>query len=448
MAPTGPSTINPMHRNEYRQRRERLLRTMPRNSIAIVPTSPAHPRNRDVEFPFRPESTFYYLTGFDEPEAVAVMIPDREEGEFSMFARERDAHAERWDGHRLGLKGIRRRHGVDQSFDIAEIDRLLPELIAGRSCIFYTIGNHPAFDRRMIEWISRLRVETRMQPPADIVPVDRLVDEMRLGKSDAEMETMREAARISVRAHERAMRLCRPGMHEFEIEAELLHEFMRAGCRSPAYPSIVAGGANACVLHYVRNDCVLEDGRLLLIDAGAEYRYYAADITRTFPINGKFSPTQRDLYCLVLAAQEAAIAAVAPENTLEDVHQAAVEVLVDGLTGMGLLKGRRNDILKNHRYARFYMHRTGHWLGMDVHDVGDYRLDGQWRALVPGMVATVEPGLYFAPEERNIPDELRGVGIRIEDDVLVNDSGCEVLTAAAAKSVDEIEAITGVGLDA
>lgn len=432
-----------MHRNEYRQRRKRLLGMMPRNSIAILPTSPVHPRNRDVEFPFRPESTFHYLTGFDEPEAVAVMIPDREEGEFLMFCRDRDAHAERWDGHRSGLKGVRRHHGVDQAIDIDLIDRHLPDLIDGRSCIFYTIGNHPALDRQMLEWISRLRVRTRMQPPADIVPVDRLVDEMRLVKSEAEMEAMRQAAEISIRAHERAMRICRPGMNEFEIEAELLHEFMRAGCRSPAYPSIVAGGGNACVLHYVRNDCVLEDGRLLLIDAGAEYRYYAADITRTFPINGKFSPTQRDLYSLVLAAQEAAIAAVAPKNTLEDVHQAAVETLVDGLTGMGLLKGRRNDILKNHRYARFYMHRTGHWLGMDVHDVGDYRVNGEWRELAPGMVTTVEPGLYFAPDARNIPDELRGVGIRIEDDVLVNEDGGDVLTAAAAKSIEEIEAITG-----
>ena len=435
-----------MHRREFARRRRRLMDTMGEGSIAIVPTSPARPRNRDVEFPFRPDSNFYYLTGFDEPEAVAVLAPGREEGEFTMFCRERDPAAEQWHGARLGLEGVRERHGADEAFPIDDLDDLLPGLFEDKPRLHYAMGHHREFDRRMLAWIARMRAGARRDGGLEeIVMLDRLVHEMRLFKSKAEIAAMSKAAEVSAAAHERAMRICRPGMAEYRIEAELLHEFAQGGCRAAAYPSIVAGGANACTLHYTRNSDKLRRGDLLLIDAGAEYECYASDITRTFPVNGKFSRAQRDVYSLVLAAQAAAIDTVAPGRTFEDVHMAAVRVLVEGLVDLGALKGRVKRIIDQEKYKRFYMHRTGHWLGMDVHDVGGYRIDDQSRVLEPGMVMTVEPGLYVAPDDGKAPRRLRGIGIRIEDDVAVTKSGREVLTSAAPKSIDEIEAIVGSG---
>ena len=435
-----------MHRREFARRRRRLMDTMGEGSIAIVPTSPARPRNRDVEFPFRPDSNFYYLTGFDEPEAVAVLAPGREEGEFTMFCRERDPAAEQWHGARLGLEGVRERHGADEAFPIDDLDDHLPGLFEDKPRLHYAMGHHREFDRRMLAWIARMRAGARREGGLEeIVMLDRLVHEMRLFKSKAEIAAMSKAAEVSAAAHVRAMRICRPGMAEYRIEAELLHEFAQGGCRAAAYPSIVAGGANACTLHYTRNSDKLRRGDLVLIDAGAEHECYASDITRTFPVNGKFSRAQRDVYSLVLAAQAAAIDTVAPGRTFDDVHMAAVRVLVEGLVELGALKGRVKRLIDQEKYKRFYMHRTGHWLGMDVHDVGSYRIDDQSRVLEPGMVMTVEPGLYFPPDDGKAPGRLRGIGIRIEDDVLVTESGHEVLTAAAPKSIEEIESIVGSG---
>ena len=419
---------------------------MGEGSIAIVPTSPVRPRNRDVEFPFRPDSNFYYLTGFDEPEAVAVLVPGREEGEFVMFCRERDPAAEQWHGARLGLEGVRERHGADDAYPIGDLDDVLPGLLEDKPRLCYAMGHYGEFDRRMLAWIAHVRAGARRNGGLEeVVMLDHLVHEMRLFKSKAEVGAMSKAAQVSAAAHERAMRICRPGMTEYRIEAELLHEFAQGGCRAPAYPSIVAGGANACTLHYTRNSDRLRKGDLLLIDAGAEYECYASDITRTFPVNGKFSRAQRDVYSLVLAAQAAAIDTAAPGRTFEDVHMAAVRVLAEGLIDLGALKGRVKRVIDQEKYKRFYMHRTGHWLGMDVHDVGSYRTGDEPRTLEPGMVMTVEPGLYFAPDDGKAPKRLRGIGIRIEDDVLITQSGCEVLTAAAPKSIEEIESIVGSG---
>ncbi len=435
-----------MHRREFAKRRQRLMDMMDEGSIALVPASPVRPRNRDVDFPYRPDSNFYYLTGFGEPEAVAVFMPGREQGEFVMFCRERDPAAEQWHGTRLGLEGACERHGADDAFPIGDIDDILPGLLEDKSRVYCAMGHYQEFDQRVLAWVARVRGGARSSGGlGEFVMLDHLVHEMRLFKSKAEIGAMSKAAEVSAAAHERAMRICRPGMSEYQIEAELLHEFIRAGCRSAAYPSIVAGGANACTLHYTDNSDRLRGRDLLLIDAGAEYDFYASDITRTFPVGGRFSRAQRDVYSVVLAAQEAAIDTVAPGRTVDDVHNAAVRVLVEGLVGLGALKGRVKRIIEKEKYKRFYMHRTGHWLGMDVHDVGDYRIDDQPRVLEPGMVMTVEPGLYVAPGDEKAPKRLRGIGIRIEDDVLVTDSGREVLTSAVPKSIDGIEAIIGSG---
>ena len=435
-----------MNRREFATRRRRLMDMMGEGCIAIVPTAPVRPRNRDVDFPYRPDSNFYYLTGFGEPESVAVLAPGREQGEFVMFCRERDPTAEQWHGSRLGLEGACELHGADDAFPIGDIDDILPGLIESRTRVYYAMGHYQEFDRQMLAWVAQVRGGARSSGGlGEFVMLDHLVHEMRLFKSKAEIDVMSKAADVSAVAHERAMRICRPGMCEYQIEAELLYEFTRAGCRAPAYPSIVAGGVNACTLHYTENTDRLRDRELLLIDAGAEHEFYASDITRTFPVNGRFSRAQRDAYTVVLAAQEAAIDAVTPGNTVDDVHMAAVRVLVEGLVDMGVLKGRVKRNVDKEKYKRFYMHRTGHWLGMDVHDVGDYRIEEQSRVLEPGMVMTVEPGLYFPPEDEKAPKRLRGVGIRIEDDVLVTKSGHAVLTSAAPKSIDEIESIVGSG---
>ena len=435
-----------MNRREFAKRRQRLMDMMEEGSIAIVPTAPVRPRNRDVDFPYRPDSNFFYLTGFGEPEAVAVFAPGREQGEFVMFCRERDPAAEQWHGARLGLEGACERHGADDAFPIGDIDDILPGLLENKSRVYYAMGHYKEFDRRMLAWVARVRGGARSSGGlGELVMLDHLVHEMRLFKSKAEIGVMSKAAEVSAAAHERAMRICRPGMSEYQIEAELLYEFTRAGCRSAAYPSIVAGGANACTLHYTDNSDRLRDRDLLLIDAGAEHDYYASDITRTFPVNGRFSGAQRDVYSVVLAAQEAAIDTVAPGRTFDDVHMAAVRVLAEGLVDLGAIKGGAKRAVEKEKYKRFYMHRTGHWLGMDVHDVGDYRIDDQPRMLEAGMVMTVEPGLYIAPGDEKAPKRLRGIGIRIEDDVLVTKSGHEVLTSAAPKSIEDIESIVGSG---
>lgn len=433
-----------MKQKEFFKRRKELMRHMEASSIAIVPTSPVRQRNRDVEYPYRPDSDFYYLTGFAEPEAIAVLIPGREQGEFVLFCREKNPELEQWDGARAGLEGACQEFAADDAFPIGDVNDILPRLMEGCERVYYALGYYPDIDQRVLDWVKTIRGRTRtgVQAPAEFVALDLIIHEMRLIKSREEIKTMSKAVTISARGHERAMRRCRPGLREDQVEAELLYEFNRGGARSVAYPSIVAGGANACIMHYTDNTAPLKDGDLLLIDAAAEYDCYAADITRTFPVGGRFTSAQRELYEIVLAAQAAAITAVRPGNHWDDPHQAAIEVMVDGLLGLGLLKGRPQTALKNQSYRKYYMHRTGHWLGMDVHDVGDYKIGGMWRVLEPGMVLTVEPGLYI-PGDRSVPKKYRNIGIRIEDDVLVTSKGQEVLSHAVVKDVDAIEALVG-----
>ena len=429
-------------RKEFSRRRKQLMRMMGKDSIAIIPTATEQLRNRDVEFPFRADSDFYYLTGFHEPDAVAVLIPGRPHGEYLLFCRERDPEMETWNGLRAGTRGAVDAFDADDAFPVGDIDEILPGLMESRDRVFYTMGSRPQFDQRVMEWINRLRegVRTGMRTPDKFVSLEHLLHDMRLYKSRSEIRVMRTAAKVACRAHKRAMQHCRPGQYEYEIDAELSHEFRTAGM-VPAYSSIVGGGANGCILHYTENNAQLNDGDLLLIDAGAEYDCYASDVTRTFPVNGRFSAPQKALYEVVLAAQTAAIKKVRAGNHWNAPHAAAVRVLTRGLIKLGILKGKPADLIRKEAYRRFYMHRTGHWLGMDVHDVGDYKVGGTWRELEPGMVLTVEPGLYIPAGTRGVARKWWDIGIRIEDDVLVTRDEPDVLSAAAPRTVAEIEAV-------
>jgi Xaa-Pro aminopeptidase len=428
--------------NEFVRRRRQLMRMAGRDAIVIVPAAPERVRNNDSHYPYRQDSDFHYLSGFPEPDAVLALIPGREQGETILFCRERDAERERWDGARAGTEGAVRDHAFDDAFPIDDIDDILPGMIEGRARVYYHFGRDPEFDLKLIGWVNRVRADVRKGavPPHEFVALSHLLHDLRLYKSRAELRLMRKSARIAADAHVRAMRSVRPGMNEHEIEAELLHEFRRYGAVA-SYEPIVGGGANACVLHYRANDAELRDGDLLLIDAGAEYECYASDITRTFPVNGKFSPEQRALYDIVLAAQTAAIDEVRPGRSFDAYHEAAVRVITRGLIRIGLLEGSLEKNLRDHAYRRFYMHKTGHWLGLDVHDVGDYRVDGEFRMLEPGMVVTVEPGLYIAPESKKVPARWRGIGIRIEDDIVVTRGDPEILTEAVPRDPDAIEAL-------
>jgi len=427
---------------EYSRRRKQLMRMMGRGTIAILPAAAEQIRNRDVEYPFRQDSDFQYLTGFTEPDAVAVLIPGREHGEYLLFCRERDPVMETWTGRRAGTAGAVEAYLADDAFPVGDIDEILPGLLESSERVFYTMGSFPEFDRRILGWVRRIRAGSRSgaRAPDEFISLDHLLHDMRLYKSRQEIRVMRKAAQAACRAHRRAMRACRPGMFEYEIEAELLHEFRQAGM-VPAYPCIVGGGENGCVLHYTANHSDLRDGDLLLIDAGAEYDCYASDVTRTFPVNGRFSPAQQALYEVVLAAQSAAIDQVRPGNHWNAPHLAAVRVLTRGLVRLGILKGRPAELVKRDAYRRFYMHRTGHWLGMDVHDVGDYKVGEEWRVLEPGMVLTVEPGVYIPTGTRGVSRKWWNMGIRIEDDVLVTRDGNEVLSDGVPKTVPEIEAL-------
>jgi Xaa-Pro aminopeptidase len=419
--------VKPISRDEFARRRRQLMKAMGRDSIAILPSAPVRVRNNDVEYAFRQDSDFQYLTGFREPESVSVFVPGREQGEYVLFVRDRDPVRETWDGRRAGPEGAVSDFGADCAFPIADIDEILPGLMENRAKVFYTVGADRDFDQRVVGWVNGLRASARhgRHPPHEIVALEHVLHDMRLYKSRAEIELMRESARIAARAHVRAMRFCRPGLHEYQVMAEILHEFMRSRA-DISYQPIVGGGENGCILHYTENSAVLNDGELLLIDAGCEYEYYASDITRTFPINGRFTPEQRALYEVVLEANLAAIAAVKPGHHWNQPHEAAVHALTAGMVRLGLLKGKVAALVKAEAYRDFYMHRTGHWLGMDVHDVGDYKVGDVWRVLEPGMVLTIEPGLYIPPRCRSVPKRFRGLGIRIEDDVLVTRDGRSV----------------------
>ena len=432
-----------MNNTEYKRRRKHLMQIMGKDAVAILPAALVHIRNRDAEFQFRQDSDFHYITGFDEPEAVAVIVPGREHGEYILFCRENDKKMETWNGLRAGQDGAIENYAADDSFPIDDIDDILPGLLENKEKVYYTMGVQPGFDERIIKWVNRLREQSRMgvHTPGEFVSLDHQLHDMRLYKSAAEVKVMRKAAQISAKAHIRAMQFCKPGIYEYQLEAELLHTFMHEGARFPAYSSIVGGGKNGCILHYVENSEALKNGDLVLIDAGAEVECYAADISRTFPVNGKYSKEQRALYDIVLAAQHAAIEQVKPGNHWNDPHEAAIKVIIQGLIDIGILKGKLETNIKKETYRDFYMHRTGHWLGMDVHDVGDYKVDDEWRVLEPGMVLTVEPGLYISADHEKIAKKWHNIGIRIEDDVLVTKDGHDVLSKDVLKDPDEIEAL-------
>lgn len=427
---------------EFARRRRQLMRMAGRDAIIIVPSAAERVRNNDAHYPFRQDSDFHYLTGFAEPDAVLALVPGRSQGEVILFCRERDRAREQWDGHRAGQEGAVANFGMDDAFPIDDIDDILPGLIEGRSRVYYHFGRETRFDLILMGWVNRVRsnIKQGAKPPHEFVALSHLLHDLRLYKSRSELRLMRKSAQIAAEAHVRAMRTTRPGMNENEVEAELLHTFRKHNA-VPSYEPIVGGGTNACVLHYRANNATLQDGDLLLIDAGAEYACYASDITRTFPVNGRFTPEQRELYDIVLAAQLAAIEEVRPGKSFEAYHLAAVRVLTQGLIRLGLLKGSLRSNLESHSYRKFYMHKTGHWLGLDVHDVGDYRVDGEFRELEPGMVVTVEPGLYIPPDLKGVPARYRGIGIRIEDDVIVTSGEPEVISAGVPKDADEIEAL-------
>jgi Xaa-Pro aminopeptidase len=429
-------------RKEFARRRKQLMRIVGSDGICIIPAAPERLRNNDSHYPYRQDSDFHYLTGFAEPEAVLALIPGREHGEAILFCRERDPEREAWDGARAGQEGAVADYGMDDAFPIADIDDILPGMLEGRSRVYYHFGRDADFDVQLIGWVNRVRARIKQgaRAPHEFVALGHILHDLRLYKTRDELRVMRKAAQIAAGAHLRAMRTARPGMNEHEIEAELLHEFRRRGA-VPSYEPIVGGGANGCILHYRANNAPLRDGDLLLIDAGAEYECYASDITRTFPVNGKFSPEQRALYDVVLAAQRAAIAEVRPGKAFGRYHEAAVHTLTAGLIKLGLLKGSVAKNVREQTYRKFYMHKTGHWLGLDVHDVGDYRVDGEFRELEPGMVVTVEPGLYIAPDAKGVAAKWRGIGIRIEDDVVVTRGEPEVITTAVPNDPDEIEAL-------
>ena len=429
-----------MTRDEFARRRRQLMRMMGRDGIAIVPAAPVRLRNGDVEYEYRQDSNFHYLTGFPEPEAVAVLIPGRAQAEYVLFLRDRDPSREVWDGARAGPEGATRQYGADDAFPIADIDEILPGLLENRSSVYYTMGIHTDFDQRVVGWVNSLRATARQgaQTPQEFVALDHLLHDMRLYKSRSELDRMRRAAQIGAQAHARAMRFVRPGLNEYQVEAEILHEFRKHRAQT-SYLPIVGGGRNACVLHYRDNNCELKDGELLLIDAGCELDFYASDITRTFPVNGRFSPEQRAIYEVVLDAQYAAIAKARAGNHWNDPHDAAVRSITQGLVKLGILKGRVPALIRSGAYRRFFMHRTGHWLGIDVHDVGDYKVGGEWRVLEPGMALTVEPGIYIPAGSKAVARRWWNIGVRIEDDVVVSRGEPEVLTAQLPKDPDKIE---------
>jgi len=424
--------------SHHLERRRRLAAAMA-EGVALVPTAPERVRNRDTHFPYRFDSHFYYLTGFAEPEAVLVLTAG---GKSILFCRERNEEREIWEGFRHGPQAARERFGFDEAYPIAALDEKMAELLENQPALHYPVGADPEWDARAMRWLNAVRAKGRagVAAPERVQDVRGLVDGMRLVKDAQELALMRRAARIAAGAHRRAMQTAGAGRYEYEIEAELLYEFRRNGAQFPAYSPIVAGGANSCVLHYVFNDAPLRDGELLLIDAGCELDGYASDITRTFPVNGRFSAAQREVYDIVLAAQKAAMDKVRPGSAWNEPHEAAVRVLAQGIIDLGLLQGPFDEVLEKETYKRFYMHRTGHWLGLDVHDAGEYKRAGQWRPLEPGMTLTVEPGLYIRAAG-DVPEPLRNIGIRIEDDVVVTPQGCEVITAEAPKGIAEIEAL-------
>ena len=431
------STIS---KREFERRRRELMLQMEPDSIAILSSASTVIRNRDAEFKFRQDSDFHYLSGFNEPDSVLVLVPGRKHGQCLFFCRERNPERELWDGYREGPEGLCQNFGADDAFPITDIDDILPGLMEGRERVYYSMGKRPEFDKQVMDWVNVLRSKARSgaHPPGEFLDLDHLLHDMRLYKSAAELRVMKEAADIAAAAHTRAMKFCRPGLMEYQLEAEYLHEFAASGAQAAAYNSIVGGGKNACILHYGENNAMLRDGDLVLVDAGCELNCYASDITRTFPVNGRFSKEQQALYEIVLEAQLAAIETIKPGSHWNHSHDETVRVITQGLLDLNILQGDLNTLIETEAYRPFYMHRAGHWIGMDVHDVGDYKVHDEWRVLEAGMVMTVEPGIYIAVDNKDVAAKWRGIGIRIEDDVAVTASGYEVLSSDVVKSVSDI----------
>lgn len=429
--------------SEFAKRRKQLMQKVGVKGLVILPSAPTAHRNGDAEFPYRQNSDFYYLTGFDEPESVLILAPKRKEGEFILFNRARDRTEEIWNGHRAGQEDAKKIFGADESHPITELSATLSELLEGREEIHYTLGLNKAFDKIVLNAINKIRGKIRsgLLSPISFVDITDTLHEMRLIKSPTEIALMRKAANISVDAHYRAMQTCAPGMNEYELEAELLYAFHRKGARHVAYTSIVGSGANSCILHYVNNNKTIKNGDLVLIDAGCEYENYASDITRTFPANGTFSPEQRAIYEIVLASQLAAIKTIRPGAKWSTAQDVIVKIITQGLLDLGLLKGNLKTLIEKRAYLPYYMHKSGHWLGLDVHDVGRYKVDKAWRTLKPGMVLTVEPGIYISSDIPGVPKRWHNIGIRIEDDVVVTAKGHEILTQRLPKTVADIEAL-------
>lgn len=432
---------------EYGTRRRRLMELMAEGSIAIVPSAEEVIRNNDIHFDFRQNSDFHYLTGFPEPSSLAVLMPGRAQGEFLLFVRDKDPSKEQWHGRRAGPEGAVSDYGADDAFPIEDINDILPGLMEGKTRVYAHMGVNSEFDEQLMGWLNSIRSRVRQGavPPDDFSDIAHLLHDLRLVKSRQEIAIMTTAAKISAAAHRRAMQACKPGRWEYQLQAELEYHFRQEGSMRCAYGTIVGGGDNACTLHYVANNQKLQDGDLVLIDAGAEWEYYAADITRTIPVNGRFNPNQRAIYDLVLKAQYAAIAAIKPDADWNRPHEAAIAVITAGLIELGLLTGEVDQLIESGAYKEFFMHKTGHWLGIDAHDVGDYKVGNRWRLLEPGMVLTVEPGIYIPLSNRRVPPEWRGIGVRIEDEVLVTREGHQVLSSDVVKEADAIEALMQEG---
>jgi Xaa-Pro aminopeptidase len=432
-----------MKQSEFKKRRKQLMQRIGKGNLALISSATTHARNRDVNYPFRQDSDFYYLTGFNEPDSLAVFIPEREQGEYILFCREFDEKKALWEGAHAGLEGATTHYAADDSFPIEDLNDILPGMLENKTKVFYPMGRDSDLDHKLLEWINHIRRQSRtgVNAPGELVSLEHILHEMRLFKSAEELKLMRRAATVSAAAHVKAMQKCKSGLYEYQIEAEIINHFLQDGLRAVAYPSIVASGKNACTLHYTDNASKLKNGDLLLVDAGAECDHYAADITRTYPVSGHFSQPQKQLYQLVLDAQLAAIEEIKPKQSMQLAHEASVNVLTKGLVKLGLLKGRVATLIKNEKYKQFYMHRIGHWLGMDVHDVGDYKISQEWRLLEKGMVLTIEPGLYIPADCKTVDEQWRGIGIRIEDDLLVTADGYEVLTRDVPKTIQEIESL-------
>lgn len=426
---------------EMKLRRKELMAQMETNSIALVAAALPRARNNDADYLYRQNSDFHYLSGFTEEQALLALIPGRKQGEAVLFCQEKNIEKELWTGRLMGPEFACSELGMDDAYPIDDIDDILPGLIEGRDRIYYSMGKDDNFDDQVMDWVKVIRAKAKMgaHPPGEFLMLDHLLHELRLIKSSNEIKLMEQAAKISAEGHRRAMACCKPGKMEYELEAELLHAFTRNGSKAPAYTSIVAAGENACILHYIENDSEIKEGDLVLIDAGCEYDHYASDITRTFPASGKFSPEQKAIYDIVLKAQQAAIAVIGPGVPWDEPHKISVKIITQGLVKLGLLKGRPSQLIKAEAYRDFYMHKVGHWLGMDVHDVGDYKIDDRWRLMEPGMVTTIEPGIYISPDNKKVAKKWRGIGVRIEDDVLVTKKGNKILSEGIPKTVSEIE---------